>query len=109
MVLVGDVGEGGGDDGDADDDGLGEEVNITVCDDEIDVVTLVDESEPGVEPSDDVQPASRPNARQRDSAPKGLIHLHLKACPHSSDARTALGSRLTPTAVKSTFAQLSSG
>ena len=27
---------------------------------EIDVVTLEDESEPGVEPSDDVQPASRP-------------------------------------------------
>ena len=57
-LLVGgaedrDVGEG-----DADDDGVGEEVDVTVGDDEIDVVTLEDESEPGVEPSDDVQPAS---------------------------------------------------
>ena len=59
---------------DDDDDGVGEEVDVTVGETTIDVVTLEDESEPGVEPSDDVQPASRPNAIQRKTAPKGLIH-----------------------------------
>ena len=73
-LLAGGGEDTGADEKDPDDDGVGEEVDITVCDDEIDVVTLEDESEPGVEPSDDVQPASRPNARQRETAPKGLIH-----------------------------------
>jgi len=58
---------------DDDDDGVGEEVDVTVGDTVVEVVTLEDESEPGVEPSDDVQPASRPKARQRDATPKGVI------------------------------------